>query len=441
MKLNKECFKKRKVIQLSAPFLLSFLVFISCNKETNELGLDLQNDQIAGTVIVDTFQLKTFSDFDDSLRSTQTTKSLLGSYNDPYLGQVNVGFYTQLRMEADDPNFENPGSIVVDSLILSLDYEGYYGDFIDQNIEVYRVTEDMNTETDYYRFSTLATDGTNLELTGSPYFPNYYGVLQIDGDTLDPQLRIKLDPALGQEFITADGNGSLANNETFLSYFKGLYIKVDNGVQNNEGGVLYFNPFSTNSKMTMYYTDNGVVKDFSFNINENCARFNAYENDYTGTPAENVIDNPENGGKTFYVQSGALRGAIEFPTLKNLRDLEDDIVIVKAELILPVQYNSSSSLLRPLSLFVLEQLESGLQTFIYDNYDPNHVGGTLDEDDNSYSFIITRFVQRILTGESENSSLRVLSPNHFASVERLVLNGQNSDLKDKPKLVITYTKF
>lgn len=440
--LNSIFFSKRKVFQLSATFLLTLFILSSCQKDENDIGIDLQGTDQAGTVITDTFTINTYVDFDDSLRSTQTTRNLLGSYNDPELGFVKTGFYTQFRLSASDPNLGNQSTITVDSLVLSLEYAGFYGNTSAQTIQVYRLTEDMDIDQDYYRFSSLMNDGVNYESTGSAYYPKYYEPVVVGTDTLSAHLRIKLDNALGQELVNAAFSGNMVDNETFTNYFKGFYLTVDNGNQSaGDGGIMYFNLLSQISKMTLYYTDNGTQKNFDFIMNENTARFNVYENDYSGTYAEQVVNDKEKGNERFYIQSGALRGGIDFPHLKSLVDAEGDIVVVKAELVLPAQITEGSPFYIPQELFLLELKDDGLQTFLLDNYDPNHIGGLFDESSKSYRFIITRYIQNILNGNSENSSLRLLSPKHFASVERVVFNGQQSNLKDQPKLIVTYTKY
>ena len=256
-------------------------------------------------------------------------------------------------------------------------------------------------------------------------------------------MRVKLDPnTIGQDLLSIWENGNMSDNDAFLSAFKGLYVTVDNGSQSvGEGGVVYLNLLSELSKMTLYYTDGLETKSFDFNINENCARFNHYENDYTGTHVEKVINDPSEGQERFYLQSGAIRAGLEFPTVQKLNELDQDIVVVKAELELPVQVFEGSEFYIPPTVYLLEQQTDGTQTFILDNYNPNHVGGDFDEDDLSYKFIVTRYIQNMITGESANTSLRILSPKHFASVERVVFNGQNGLSKNKPKLIVTYSKY
>lgn len=441
--LNFGNYSRRKVVKLSATFLFILGVLFSCKKEENDIGLDLQEGS-AGTVVVDTFTIDTYVDFDDSLRSTQTTKNLLGSYRDPEMGFVKTGFYTQLRLEANDPNLGTAGNIIVDSLVLALDFDGFYGqEYYQQNIEVYRVTENMDPEADYYRFSSLSNDGMNYEYTGTPYKPLHYQSVVVGTDTLDSHIRIKLDPnTMGQDLVSIWENGNMVDNDAFTAAFKGLYVTVNNGSQSEgEGGVLYFNLLSSISKMTLYYKDGAETKEFDFKINENAARFNVYENDYSGTHVEKVINNPEKGKERFYLQSGAIRAGVEFPYLDLLNELEEDVVIVKAELQLPIQVYEGTEFYIPETIYLLEQQTDGTQTFILDNYNPNHVGGDFDENDLAYKFIVTRYVQNILTGSSANTSLRVLSPKHFASVERVIFNGQEGLSKDKPKLIVTYTKY
>jgi hypothetical protein len=435
---NKSCSEKnswRKVFKLSATFLLLFFVFTSCKKKDSAAGKDLMNpEDLLNSAQVDTFTLNTFSIAEDSLISDNPAYAVLGSYNDPKFGTVNANFYTQLRLSGLNPNFGDVSTITIDSVMLGLEYAGFYGEFSSQKVEVYEMTEAINIDSVYYSFSTKTTTSTDLVEPGYGTFtPDPEGITVIGSDTVDTQLRIKLKNALGTQLINeaASGGTNFTSNENFLSYFKGLHVRVNNASQlAGKGGVFYFNLNDPLSKMTVYYTQDGSQKTFDFLINSECADFNHVDIDNTGKPVQNVIDNPSSGQVEYYSQAFKSRAVVKMAGLKNL---PTNAIIHKAELILPIQYQTGAKYLPPDELSVSAMINgklSGIGVFGLYDYAFKH-----------YTVDVRNYMQALVSGQISTDEL-ILSPRLFiTSAERVVFNGPNSTNKKKPKLVVTYTKF
>jgi len=104
--------------------------------------------------------------------------------------------------------------------------------------------------------------------------------------------------------------------------------------------------------MTIYYTQAGVQKTFDFLINSECTI---------------------SGQTEFYAQAFKSRAIVKIPGLKNL---PKKCVIHKAELILPVQYQTASkySPSDEISVSVrIENILSGIGVFgFYDNYNKSY---------------------------------------------------------------------
>jgi hypothetical protein len=435
---NKSCSEKnswRKVFKLSATFLLLFFVFTSCKKKDSAAGKDLMNpEDLLNSAQVDTFTLNTFSIAEDSLISDNPAYAVLGSYNDPKFGTVNANFYTQLRLSGLNPNFGDVSTITIDSVMLGLEYAGFYGEFSSQKVEVYEMTEAINIDSVYYSFSTKTTTSTDLVEPGYGTFtPDPDGITVIGSDTVDTQLRIKLKNALGTQLINeaASGGTNFTSNENFLSYYKGLHVRVNNASQlAGKGGVFYFNLNDPLSKMTVYYTQDGSQKTFDFLINSECADFNHVDIDNTGKPVQNVIDNPSSGQVEYYSQAFKSRAVVKMAGLKNL---PTNAIIHKAELILPIQYQTGAKYLPPDELSVSAMINgklSGIGVFGLYDYAFKH-----------YTVDVRNYMQALVSGQISTDEL-ILSPRLFiTSAERVVFNGPNSTNKKKPKLVVTYTKF
>lgn len=425
----------RKGFVLSATFLLAVLVItVSCKKNDNLLGGNvLDQDQLLNSGGVDTFELKTFTIAEDSILTSAPRNAVLGSYNDVEFGTVAAGFYTQIRLSGLNPNFgTNPLDIVVDSFILALEFDGSYGPASTQTFEVYRVTEQMYLDSNYYQFSTLATAPENLVNPGfgtRKMDPN--AVTVVGSDTLRTQLRIPLKPSKGKEIID-DAIGSVydaefGDDELFATnYYKGIYVKTD-GAASSNGGIGYFNLTDQDSKLIIYYKQAGVSKVFDLKINENCARFNHVDVNNSGKYVQTVINDTVSGMKEFYAQSYKSRAVIDFPTLKNL---PKNIVIHTAILHLPVQSLISSSLAPSGTISILTpQSLSVVTTASYNAFS------------GEYAIDLRNFIQAYSVGSLDSPAILISPASYVSSTERIVFNGPNTTNKKKPRLVLTYTEF
>jgi len=424
----------RRVYLLSATFLLGLFVFSSCKKQYNEQGKDtLSADEILGSVTVDTFDLKTYTSSSDSIISSGRPYGLLGSYNDPEFGPFQAGFYTQLRLSGENPNFGDVSQIVVDSLVLALEYAGYYGDIGPQNVEVYRLSDTLSKNTTYYSFSSKSVLSTDLVETGKQTFVATPDKKTIIGtQTYDPQLRIFLDKSLATELLNeaASGGQHFTTNDNFVNYFKGLYVKVNNGNQSSgKGAVYYFNLDDPQSKLTIYYKQAGLSKTFDFLINSNCAKFNKIDIDNAGKPVSQVVLNSNLGQQEFYTQAFKTRAIVSIPGIKGLPKRS---VIHRADLILPVQYQTGSRYTPANQLTVTTKIDGKL-------YDTG-ILGVYDGYFKQYKINLQGYVQAVVAGQKDITEF-TLAPSYFViSADRVVFNGPTTVNKMTPKLVVTYTQ-
>lgn len=432
----------RKVTQLSASFLLGVLVFTSCKKEVTTIGNDI-NPNGLNVIIVDTFTVKSTTVIVDSLPTDETSISMLGALNDPELGITDCGIVSQIRLSSESPNFGDVSLITVDSIVLSFVYAGnkYYGELSEMAFEVFEINEDLAIDNDYYANSTITTKNGNLVDPGQgSVLPNPYLDVAIEGDTVAPMLRINLDPSFGTELIN---NASEMNtNDNFISFFKGLLIKAvgANDLAPNKGSVLYFSLENALSNMVLYYNVAGDSKKFTFNINSSCARFNKIDFDQSGTPVELVLNDENAANEKFYMQASHMRPEISFPYIMDLNK-DNNVIINKAELILPVQDYNDNPFTPSLGLFIGKENTNLITDFILDYY-LQYTDIPYNSEDKTFSYIVTRELQQVINGNLESKNLRIYPTNfHGSGIERVVFSGQNASNKDKLKLEITYTKY
>ncbi len=429
---------------LSAGFFITGILLTGCKKKDNELGLGLHPEEdLVGLKSIDTLSLITYSEVSDSIVTDELASSnLLGSYVDPYFGKVEASVYTQIRLEGAVDFIPSGGTlndIALDSVILYLDMTGYYGTLDDQTFEVYQVAEDFFEDSTYYSNATLTTDVVNLVATGM-------GTMTPNGSLIS--IPLSLDD-FAQPIVDQSGTGVLGGNDgdgEFVDWFKGLYIKVNNTAQmEGEGAILYLDLESSDSKVTLYYRDTlGTSVDhdtlaFDFNINSSSARFSNFSQNYTGSMVEQILNDNTLGQEVFFTQTmGGVRAKVEIPYTLNILD-SGNVIINKAELILPVQYYPGSPLYPADNLYLVTDNEDGSISFIPDYNDSP--GGNFDDDESSYTFNITRYYNQLISGEITPTPLTIISAGNAVSANRVVFNGPETILKDKPKVVVTYSKY
>jgi hypothetical protein len=438
------------------PFLL-VMILLSCRK-SNDFGLSVQPSQdLLSANQTDSTSIITYSVIEDSLKTDELPGSnLLGSYVDPYFGSLKTSIYTQIRLESSY-DFRPNGSttidgLVVDSVILYLALDNYYGNLGGQTFEVYQLNDDLFLDSTYYTNSSKDSIPLNLvasgvgEINPNPQLPGY-----VKGELVDEAiLRIPLSindfaiPIMQQSGTTTlDGNDG--DNE-FLDWFKGLIITTNNSSQNiNQGAIYYTDLLSSYSKITLFYRDtSGLAADhdtlsFDFNLNANCARFHSSIIDNSSSIVGNTINDTTLGQDLFFVQSlGGCKGKIFFPYLDQIVD--SSIIINKAELILPFQYYILDAYTPASTLILTSENSEGNAIFLPDFFESNH-GGSIDLINKNYRFNITRYINDIVAGQTINAPLSLITSGSGITANRSILNGFNSSKKDKPKLILTYSNY
>ena len=433
---------KREVIKLSASFLIGLVLLSACKKEVTTIGNDINPNGL--TIITqDSFTVHTSSALVDSLPVDETSVSLLGGLNDPEFGLVDCGIVTQVRLSSEAPDFGDISQITVDSVVLAFQYVSnkFYGNVTELSFSVVEIGDNLVREDqDYYKNTPITTVGSELIKPGTETIkPNPFKKVIVGSDTLDPMLRLQLDPSFGTYLI--NNSSEMSTNDNFLNFFKGLYVKATNtsSLSINKGTVLYFSLESALSNLVLYYSIGGESKKFTFNINSNCARFNQMDFDRTGTPVEQSISNFEAAQDKFYMQGSNIRPEFQFPHILEFGK-DKNRVINKAELIVPVQNFTSSPFGIENGLFIgriKNKLETSL-SFDYQSFSTVNY----DQTNKTFTFNLTRDLQRVVSGEIENVGYRLYPTNFFGStIERIIFSGPKANTKDKTKLRITYTEY
>jgi len=177
-----------KIVSLS---LIIGLIAISCT-DPNLIGLEVQptSDNI---IISDTSSFNwqnSQTESEDSLRTDESLNLVLGVINDPVFGYNQGTFNTHILLSENNNTLgENP---IVDSIVLSYTYSGYYGDLEEfTNLEVKRINDDIYKDSIYYSNEYEFIIGSAI----------WVDTFSLSNDSETPFLKIKLTNDFGQQIF------------------------------------------------------------------------------------------------------------------------------------------------------------------------------------------------------------------------------------------------
>lgn len=408
--------------------IVSVLLLGACKKPEFDSEFLVPEDALSlysdSSIIVNTLLER-----EDSVRSDELSMNLLGSFHDPLLGMVQAGIYAQVRMAASNLDFGT--SPQADSMVLILPYNGgYYGDISNANgmqqFTVYRLNETMATDSVYYSNDTLAYDALPIGSSG-PIKPAPADSVVISGKKQRPQLRIKLSNELAQEFL--NNQASFTDNASFLQFFKGLHIK--SGLiadQPGNGAILDFR-LTSGSGIELHYhnsSDDSLV--VAFGINENSARFTAFNRSYS-QEVINQLNTPLQNQQNAYVANMAgLRTRIALPNLYSWA-ANRKLIINKARLIVPVDPTDLDKYPANPILSLVTKDSTGKLLNTLDNLSgEDYAGGSFDATKKEYTFNLARQIQALLDGKIKDYGLFLQGVGTGVSSYRVKINaGQHPD--------------
>ena len=401
-------------IYKNTAFYLLLAVLFACN-DPDIIGLDLPGSA-RFTITNDTtthFTIKTISE--DSLRSDESQNLLLGQINDPIFGENKGSFCTQMLLPNN--NINEIGGIEVDSVFLTYSISDHYGDLNeseDLEINVYRLSEDIYKDSNYYSDTSFNYDPNNLVTN---YFIN-------EGDSSTSSfINIQLDNSFGEMIMNETGGSNMIDNVTFLEFFKGFYVEAT-----ASNTILYLNPIADKSRFSIYYheIEGDTALSFDFELGGDATRINKFNKKDINDISPDVND--------IFIQSMAgYKAEFDFTNLEEIQTkcLGKSInrVTIDFEAFENNDYPPHEK------LYLLRENNEGKIVFLTDFTieGEGHFGGEFDN--NTYSFNITRYFVQLLTNDQYTNKLYLVPVLGSANANRTILD------KSKVSINIIYTKI
>ena len=408
----------RQIVKLSV-IALGATLFSACQKESNELGAQLIVNESMKVLSIEQSDIKASLVREPSLAALNQSETYIGAIQDEGFGLTEASFYTELALSSS--GLDMGTSATLDSLVLELDIEGYYGSTATTfDFKVYEMSE------------TIEADATESGTTpsASDDFQYYNQAVAEETITLDPAsdsiLRIGFSNTFAQRFIES-GTTSFVDNEAFQSFLNGFYVSAES-TANQEGLLVNLDLSSDQSKLVLFYhTDEEDSLVYKFNLGNSIDRVNRWHHDYSGTELETLLVQEEVSKAC--VQGGAgIRTHIELEGLASLKDA--NYTIHQAELVVPYIAGANGEFPAPAQLGLSAITQNGtLEALTADQtvQGATYFGGLKDELSQTYRFNIIRYVHDVLhEGYTNTLALRVPSSvkqpggvfiNHFANAD------------------------
>lgn len=397
-----------------------------CEEVTSPLGQELIKEEEKYHVLTDTISIvETYVTDTNRFISYNQQTIFLGHMQNEFLGTTKASFASTLVINATSNDDIFPAEAVVDSAELRLTYLPY-GPTADQEIQVYKLTEELG-DTVYY---------SDFDMT-----PFYDPASVSTGTTIkeDSTLTVALTDEFA-EFLFA-GEDSLQEPSSFINYFPGIYCEINE--PRNNAGIFEINLAQTvnPNKIRLFYHNPADEKDttyqYDFELSKSAYHLYTVNHSYEGSTVAEAKNNEETAvDDPFYIQGlGGIKSKFEIKGLDSYTP-NANYAILKAELQMPIVDNYIKDVYTPpAQLYFYSKDENGDYRPIRDQSENAGVfGGQIDDDSDYYSFNITRYITEVLNQEEENKEFYIFPASDYRTPNRVMLNGGET------KLIITYTE-
>lgn len=466
------CFSKEMLNRFSFLSILIIVVFAlnSCTKlDSTTLGGDLipGSDRLATDTLMVPVTTTSFIENDTTIID-KSVQHVLGYLNDPMFGTTTAAMYFQMLPTIYPFSYPvGKDSLFLDSLVLSLSYNGAYGDTTaSTTINAYRITDPNFKPARRYRVSESVQFSPADFLGSTTVKPTQIRrgyKLAFKGDSVFNQLRIRLDDALGTALLKeSTTTGFLRNDSAFKAYLNGIALVADS---TTSGSVLnYFLLNHPNSRLNLYYryrkTDGtldttGTVFTFVPDTIRS-ASANKIHRNYNGSTAQPVLLSSSPNSSAYLQTAPGTAVTVKAPGINMVSG--KNYIIHRAELVVRQVYAGPLSIenafVQPnlhlytvgadgknapipfdsASYYIPSSFDFNRNVFAhniletYTGGEPNFFNDASGNRVGEYRMNITRFIQNIANGKATLRDFRLAAPYfaQFRAPENFTFNVSSS---------------
>lgn len=262
---------------------------ISCEDPLAQLGFRASESKFQVRfkefeIPVSTFQVDSLNTV--NFAGSPTKRLLAGAVNDPVFGQIKSRVYTQI-LPSTRPNFAASATFEKATITLAYDYY-YYGpkEAASLDLQLFELADSIDPNSGYYFNSNLALGakiGEAISLVNPSLFDEAI-IKNTDRDTRNDVIDTiftELSADFGQRIfsLAKDGGDNGINDyiqfARFRQLFKGICIvPVSFG---HVFGIAPSSSTSVNTRITIFYHEDGVSKRFALTLGEGITGFSSFE--------------------------------------------------------------------------------------------------------------------------------------------------------------------
>ena len=389
-----------RILSLS---LIISLIAVSCS-DPNTIGLEVQ--PISDNIILRSANFESISsvtESEDSLRTDEALNLILGGVDDSEFDFNSAGFYTQILLKEN--NTDLGVNAVVDSVVISYMYSGYYGELEDfTSLDVLVLQEDIYKDSVYYSTSYAMPIPTGM---------SYVESFSVSEDVSEnPTLTIRLSDNFGQEILALENEG-LKDNETFLENFKGISV-----IASAQNTMLYLTPNGSNTFLKIYYQNDESGSDtlsLDFELGGDAARINIFN-------PKSLANLNQEENKIYIESMAGYKAKIAINNTDSIKSMLEGKAINKVTMSFDVSEDSQIEYAAHDKLFLVRVNDEGNNVFLtdYTIEGETHFGGRLAND--KYEFNITRYFYQLLNNDAYTNDLYLLPAGAAVNANRTILN-------------------
>ncbi|MDQ1332479.1 MAG: hypothetical protein QG576_514 [Bacteroidota bacterium] len=426
---------------------LAVILFLaaSCEEDPTQIGRNLLPSGDSVTIMsTDTFRVKSWTMYSNSIQSDNPSTSYLGQLYDPYFGTTTASFVTQIRMGSE----WNNDSFVIDSIKLYLNLLTVTGSVDKPHyLRLSEIDEEIYTDSVYYSARPVPLTGFSISDILLP---------ELQADTING---IELDIPVELGYKILDDTSMLFyddNQPDFRSYFKGLLFELTSSDDPIMVSLSLSPPsgYGTSENYFEFFMHDtsDVSTEFYFYfildaVNRNAA-YNRYIHNFDDADPEKKISHRNDTSildTLSYVQTmNGVYTKIRIPGLEAIKNnpAMKGIAVNKARLIMPVFYDNDIYTPKtiPSQLYLRYVTNLGSKYIVPDySISSSFFDGKPDTTKAVYNLNIATFLQGYLEDETG-----VLKPDlelfmNPASSNNVILKANNSHIP--VKFEFTYTRF
>ncbi|HEX5150175.1 MAG TPA: DUF4270 family protein [Parafilimonas sp.] len=408
-------------------FIVFITLFFSCTKIiTTDIGSGLI-PPVDGVITKDTLLTILSKNVGyDTISVGISDDHVLGYTNDPIFGTTAASLNFQVAPPSHPFSWGfDKKDIVLDSVVLCLDYKGSWGDSLQPlKLRVYSMDPEVIFRSDSaYRNTTTFLKGQELTEFNVAHTVDITKLNDVDTtdetykEVTTNQIRIRLNNAFGQKLIDLDSASVYQSDSTFYNYLRGLIVEPEQTGQ----ALLHVNLADTTTHLSLYYHKDTVTATRRFSPDVlTSASSNSILRDYSNTAIPGYIaSHADNDAEIFMEASPGIRASLKTPALDSLKNM----IVHRAEILMYQVPDDDTDIFTPPNLFLAAHSDSADRSFAIPN-DITFYGNSISNlaqfgvapkvlaDSRSiyYSFDISRYVQGIVTNGEPVYDLVLIAP-------------------------------